>query len=988
MYCFHCMNIIDDSAQLCPVCGKLPNTRQPSHHLQPGTKLNGRYIVGNAIGEGGFGITYIGRDEKLDMRVAVKEYYPSGIVLRESDQHLGVIQSGDNENLFLNGRSKFIDESHILAKFSGTDGIVDVRDYFEENNTAYIVMEYLEGKTLRQTVKENGTMLFRESVELLTPVMEALSGIHARGLIHRDISPDNIMLTKSKVKLLDFGSARNISSDSNTVIIKPGFAPEEQYRNDSDQTEALDVYSLSATIYYCITGIVPPAGITRVHQDTLKAPSQLGVTITPQAEQVLLKGLSVAAQDRYQSVSQLQSALLSATDGKEANNEFATMFADSAAAPSAQVPVADERSRKAEPAPQPVAPVYINQPVNSDRVALQPHPDTDTMGMPEQKLPLKDDRGKLGSDIQPRQKVKRSPVKKIIAVVAVVLVAAILGIIFITAIVPKLGKTTVNGKDVNHDSSSYYFSDTYVTADKLEAVDKKLKKLDSLSFFRCTLDDDAISYLTSMNQLTTIRFTGCPLSDFSFLSKMPQLKNIELSICGLNDDSFAKIDFSDFSGLLYVRLSGNDALSDLSPLGSIPTLTEIEANQCNISDLSFLGENFPLLRTLYLASNKISDLSGMEKLVALEYLMLNYNEITDLSPLSGLESLYQVYLNNNRISDLSALAGKTKLRYLNLDDNKIEKVDALSTDKALKELFLKNNTITDLSGMEQNIHLTKLSLSNNKITDLSPLANTTLITDLSLNDNQVTDLSPLANTAAALERLYFNNNNVSDISVLSASSAIQYISFDNNRVSDISPLQNCTSLEGISAEHNQITSLAAFSGCDKLQFLYLSFNQIDDITPISDVNAGPKDSSGNPPKIYINLSNNNIKKLSFGTGMTYSYLAIHGNPVDEIVNLPKEATYLSISYFDELDPEVLKDSKFNIFQLVDCPLDKQVSFEEKLNKFLHSQVTFATEDEANAAIAAQKHQLLYGDSMDDPSATPESATEPSSTGPSTASATE
>ena len=982
MYCFHCMNQIDDDSQVCPVCGKLPITRQPNHHLQPGAKLNGRYVIGNSIGEGGFGITYIGRDENLDLRVAVKEYYPSGIVLREPNQHLSVIQSGDNENLFFSGRSKFIDESRTLAKFSGSDGIVNVRDYFEENNTAYIVMEYLEGKTLRETIKENGTLRFRDSVALLAPVMEALIGIHAHGLIHRDISPDNIMLTKSKVKLLDFGSARDISSDSNTVIIKPGFAPEEQYRSNSVQTEALDVYSLSATIYYCITGIVPPAGITRVHQDALQTPSQLGVTISPQEEQVLLKGLNIMAQDRYQSVTQLQTALEASFDNDECDSKLKTMLADEAVISSGSTSVVDKQAH--DPSPQPFVPVNVNRPVSDERIAPQHRAENtkkDKKSKKEQELPLKDDRAVFESGEQPK-KVKRSPVKKIIAIIAVVLVVAILGTVFITGIAPKLGKTTVNGKDIDKDSTSYSFWDTSVTADMLEAVNTKLKKLDTLNFVQCSMDTDAVSYLVSMNQLTSVHFEGCPFPDFSFLSKMPQLKFIELTLCGLNDESFAKIDFSVFTNLIKIRLNGNEDLSDLSPLGSKSSLEGIEANQCKISDLSFLEENFPSLEDLYLASNKISDLSGMEKLSNLQYLMLNYNEITDLSPLSGLELLYQVYLNNNSISDISALANKTNLRYLNLDDNAIENVEALSSDKALIELFLKNNKITDLSGLEQNIHLTKLSLSNNKITDISPLVNTTLLTDLSLNDNQVSDISPLANTAAALERVYFNNNNVSDISVLSASSSIQYISFDNNQVSDVSPLQKCTSLEGISAEHNQITSLSAFSGCENLQYLYLSFNQIEDISPISNVNTA-QSSSGKAPKIYINLSNNNIKKLSFGNEMTYSYLAIHGNPITEISNLPKEATYLSISYFNDLDPAVLENSTFNIFQVVDCPLDKQVSFEEKLNKGFHSTVSFATEEEANAAIAAQKHRMLYGDSMDDPAANPESATEsPTETQPS------
>ena len=1027
------MNEINNDSQLCPVCGKLPNARQPNHHLQPGSKLNGRYIVGNSIGEGGFGITYIGRDENLDLRVAVKEYYPSGVVLREEDQHLSVIKAGDNESLFLNGRSKFIDESRILAKFSGSDGIVDVRDYFEENNTAYIVMEYLEGMTLRQTVKEKGTMSLRESVSLLAPVMKALSGIHARGLIHRDISPDNIMLTKSKVKLLDFGSARNISSDSNTVIIKPGFAPEEQYRSDSDQTEALDVYSMSATIYFCITGIVPPAGITRVHQDTLQVPSQLGITISPQEEQALLKGLSVSAEGRYQSIAALQSALEVSLDSDAGDDELKTMLADTAVVGSAvSAPVTEEQPR--DPSPQPFTPINIGQSVSNDRVAPQQRVDNikkDNKRKSEKPLPIKDDRFDIRSDNKPDKKAKRSPVKIIIGIVAAVLVVAIIGFVFIAGMAPKLGKTTINGKDVRSDSTSYSFSDTNVTADMLKSVDTKLDKLESLNFSKSTMDAEAISYLVSMQHVKYLVFKGCPYPDFSFLSQMPQLTNLDLSFCDLDNEKFAKIDFSTLNDLKKINLDGNDKLSDISPLGSKPALVTLEASQCQIRDFSFIGENFPMLYNINLTQNNISDLSGFEKfqaltelrldyneitdisplsnlktlnsiylnhnkitnisplsdLQALQFVFLNQNEITDISPLGGIETLYFVSLTDNKISDISPLANKDNLNCLHLNNNEIERVDALSTDKNLQKLYLKNNQIIDLSGMEQNIHLEVLNLSANKITDISPLVNTTIISELNLNDNQVEDLSPLANTAASLKRLYFNNNRVKDISVLSASSSIQYISFDNNQVSDVAPLQKCTSLRGVSAEHNQISSLTAFSGCDHLQYLYLSFNQIEDIEPISNANTIPS-SFGNAPTIYINLSNNNIKKLVFGSEMTYNYLAIHGNPINEIVNLPKEATYLSISYYDDLDPAVLEESTFNQFQIVDCPLDKQVSFEKSLNKTLHSHVNFATEEEANAAIAAQKHNLLYGESMDDHTDDPEASTEPSAAAPSSPSATE
>ena len=148
-YCSKCMNPIEETDVECPFCGTALNAEIPPHHLAPGTILNNKFMVGAALGEGGFGITYIGRDTKLDMKVAIKEYYPNGYVNRSNTISPAVNSStsGERKDFFDTGRDRFLREAQILAKFSGSTGIVDVRDFFEENNTAYIVMEYLEGKT-------------------------------------------------------------------------------------------------------------------------------------------------------------------------------------------------------------------------------------------------------------------------------------------------------------------------------------------------------------------------------------------------------------------------------------------------------------------------------------------------------------------------------------------------------------------------------------------------------------------------------------------------------------------------------------------------------------------------------------------------------------------------------------------------------------------------------------------------------------------------
>ena len=318
-YCCHCLHPVAGTEQTCPVCGKPVDDTVPFHHLPAGTMLKDRYYIGVALGQGGFGITYAACDTKTNGKVAVKEYYPNGFVNRNNTRSASVVSSTDptDESVFTKGRQRFLEEASILAAFSGVDGIVNVQDCFRENNTVYIVMEFLDGVSLKQYLAHTGKLSVESALNLLLPVMNALREIHRKELIHRDISPDNIMLTRQngslRVKLIDFGAARHFSavnSRSLTVVLKPGFAPIEQYGSKDEQGAWTDVYALCATIYKCVTGVAPESAPDRVRDDHLLPPSRLGVAIDANTERVLMKGLSVYANDRYQTVEEMLLDLL------------------------------------------------------------------------------------------------------------------------------------------------------------------------------------------------------------------------------------------------------------------------------------------------------------------------------------------------------------------------------------------------------------------------------------------------------------------------------------------------------------------------------------------------------------------------------------------------------------------------------------------------------------------------------------------------------
>ena len=277
------------------------------HCLRKGTRLIGHYTIEGVLGQGGFGITYLGIDELHEKKVAIKEFFPQGIVTRniEYQDTVTVTFVGEKDN-YEKGKERFLKEARTMAKFSKDEGIVKALDFFEINNTAYIVMEYLEGITLKQYLRENQRIAPEDLIELLVPLIESLDEIHSQGMIHRDISPDNIMvLPDGRIKLMDFGAARDYTEfgeKSLSIVLKPGYAPPEQYQTHGIQGPWTDIYALCATMYKCITGENPPDAIDRVIDDHLKKISEFGIVIPPQEEAAIIKGMSVSAKDRYQDI--------------------------------------------------------------------------------------------------------------------------------------------------------------------------------------------------------------------------------------------------------------------------------------------------------------------------------------------------------------------------------------------------------------------------------------------------------------------------------------------------------------------------------------------------------------------------------------------------------------------------------------------------------------------------------------------------------------
>jgi serine/threonine protein kinase len=290
-------------------------TNDISYTLKIGTILNNRFEITKLLGEGGFGLTYLGMDKKLERKVAIKEYFPRKMAFRNNGDSTTVTTfSGEKGQVYRKQLGKFLREAKRTAHFDKSNGIVDIIDYFEENNTAYMVMEFLDGKSLGALLKEKGKLSEEETLQILRPVVFSLRDIHNANFIHRDIAPDNIMFTGGKAKLIDFGAAADLEEaqdDSSAIIVKACYVPEEQYDSNRDrQGPWTDVYALCATIYKCVTGETIPNALDRLRGFVPLKPLPDSI----KHAEIIMKGLETNADDRIRSVDELIAAFYPDSD--------------------------------------------------------------------------------------------------------------------------------------------------------------------------------------------------------------------------------------------------------------------------------------------------------------------------------------------------------------------------------------------------------------------------------------------------------------------------------------------------------------------------------------------------------------------------------------------------------------------------------------------------------------------------------------------------
>jgi serine/threonine protein kinase len=287
--------------------------------LKPGIILRDNYILEDVLGEGGFGITYLAVTVDTGEKVAIKEYFPLSFAMRKRDSMDIVVPKKERMDDFERGKKRFMKEAAILQEYRYLQGIVRVWDSFEANQTAYIVMDYIDGITLKEYIAGHGGMEYDECIEMLSPILKSLITLHNHSVIHRDISPDNLMVGMDNcLYLIDFGAAREVDyGKTTTILLKQGYAPPEQYLRDGEMGAWTDVYAICAVIYTALSGKTPMDAIARLQGKNLVPLSEYGVKLYEWQWNAIKKGMNMRGAQRFRNVGALLDALTIPPDAEE-----------------------------------------------------------------------------------------------------------------------------------------------------------------------------------------------------------------------------------------------------------------------------------------------------------------------------------------------------------------------------------------------------------------------------------------------------------------------------------------------------------------------------------------------------------------------------------------------------------------------------------------------------------------------------------------------
>lgn len=747
--CENCFSEI--TSEPCSVCGCSPQDHiSDPTVLSSGSVLQGRYAVGRVIGKGGFGVTYLAYDIKHDEKIAVKEYYPYGIALRNPESTIVSVSTEEAADIFKSGAEKFYDEARLVAAFNGNPSIVSVYDFFYENDTVYYTMEYLEGQTLKGLVEKNGIITAAQAVYIAEKVSSALMTAHSANILHRDVSPDNIMICNDgKVKLLDFGAARQVvanASQSLSVILKQGFAPLEQYQKKGRQGPWTDIYSLGATLYFALTKDIPDDPMTRFEGDDEYSSNKY--SIEQPLWEIIRKATMLRIEDRYSNIFEFRSDLASSGITAEPLVEFEApekIVLPSGVTAKPYTATASMRTSEQRAAVPPVTP----PPVQTSHTPAVPTPP------PESAVPAEE-------NASPEKKPEK---KKLMAMTAC---AAALIIVVGSAVGIGVSMNSKNAVSTSLESESALQAD-----ENTPPTPKDTGESDKKNYYDPgSADNGAVNG----NGFTTAKITEPPVSeeeadeptgtsptettttaptetitekttttttvqkqeeDFVTIAGKQYKKNMT----GTLDVRGSDLTNSDIKQMKYLTklseiiMSDNPKVTDLSPLSALTGLEKITFHNCNVKDISFTA-NMKNLTVIGAESNGITDISALSGHKKLSEVWLQHNNIKDISPLKDSTEITHLSFTNSPISDISVLSGMKKLTQMYFSGCKVKSLDALKKCKTLEIIYIDDNQLSDLTPLANCKGLKELHAANNALNgNVKALKGLTILDYLNLSGN-------------------------------------------------------------------------------------------------------------------------------------------------------------------------------------------------------------------------------------------------------------
>lgn len=766
--CYNCFQHIQDPAAPCPYCGfDLEENRQKFPvALRAGTVLNNRYIVGRVLGQGGFGITYVAFDTQLQTRMAIKEYMPSDIATRVEGTTVSIMMDTKSDD-FTYGAERFQEEARTLAKFIGHPNIAGVSSYFDENDTSYFVMDYIEGVSFKSYIANNGGKVsVDETLNVMIPILRALTAVHAEGFIHRDVTPDNIYISKDgNVKLLDFGSARYSIGDKSKsldVILKVGYAPKEQYIRRGRQGPYTDVYSCAACFYAALTGYLPPESLERLDHDELVPVSQAGVDIPEWLDKAILKGLAVQPEDRFQSAAEFLDAI---------ENQLVV-----------DVPTV---GAPAQPAKKKLNPLIIGGVAAAIVAAVGLGAVLGGRGGGNGDGGNGDGGGGIMEALAPKVTIAGQEVSTATEFL-------------------ELKDGTLTGADVETMKQLGSLKRIHLDGVTIETEDLSwVAQFPQLTEFTCQgymVDEVDLAPFSGLTELTRLGFyqdgssTGAQVHDLSPLAGLTKMKRLDLNI------SYDVTDLSPLAGMIqleHMKLfnsnSGNSrsGITDLSPLAGMTRLNYLRLDIGNVEDFSPLSGLTALTELRFYGDYMVEDLSFLRGMTELRTLEMggSYREGAPV------------------LDDLTALSGLTKLTDLQLMVP-VASLDGLENLTALRtlQMYGSGSTYTDVDALAGLTSLTvlRLPMHGGKNTfQINGLAGLTNLTELDM-ECSVESLEPLRGLT-----------NLRTLSIQNGYSS------SGKAFSSLEPLSGLTNLTQLSVRGDVAGSLSALSGLTELRVLQI-----------------------------------------------------------------------------------------------------------------------------------------------------------------------